>query len=469
MIIQNGGSPLSRKAVHLFQINQHKLALDVESDSLHLLDDLSWEVISLLNEERTEQEILSLLHKRYPEEEIREVFYEIRSLIARGQLWSEPPEIETIPDNQVVKALCLNAAHSCNLVCRYCFAGKGNYGGNHNLMPPEVGKAALDFLLQNCGNRLQAEIDYFGGEPLLNKKAIQEITSYGRRQEKEMEMHFRFTLTTNGLLLDDHTIEYLSAENFSVILSMDGRQEVHDNMRTFPDGSPSYRPVAEKLQNFLQQWSGNYYVRGTFTSFNRDFFYDVLHLYQQGFRHISLEPAIAEPGKEWSLGEKDLDYIFSQYQTLAEFYLECYRKGDPFTFFHFEIDLDKGPCLFKRLSGCGAGKEYLAVTPEGAIYPCHQLVGQDQYFMGYVQHPQEVKYPLPAKVFPPTGPQVGPCTDCWARYHCGGGCRAASITVNGDPAIPNHLECALQRKRLECALYIQARMKEEFPHGYVQR
>ena len=447
--------------LHLFEINDSKLVFDVESDTLHEVDDLAWEVIDALEWGYSREDIYALLSTRYPAEEIREVTGEIEELKEKGKLWSPPghPDFSQAAA-PVVKALCLNVAHACNLTCRYCFAGKGEYRGQTSLMPAEVGKAAVDFLLQRSNGRSKAEIDYFGGEPLLNMEAVKDITGYARSKGDAVGTEFRFTLTTNGLLLNEEVCSYLSREGFSVILSLDGRPEVHDLMRSFPDGSASYSRVLERLKEFLHQWKGSYYVRGTFTRYNRDFFQDVYHLYREGFRNLSLEPAVADPDKDWALREEDLKELERQYRELADFYLECYRKGDPFTFFHFEIDLEEGPCLYKRLSGCGAGSEYLAVTPAGDLYPCHQLVGRQEYCMGNVFYPDQVKEELPPEVFPPVGPTREECRDCWVRYHCGGGCRAASLEVNGDPAVPYRLECALQKTRLECALYIKANLKE---------
>ncbi len=452
---------MSQGELHLFQMGDKKIVFDVESDSLYVVDGLAWNVINLLDQGYSRERLYSLLADQYSREDIGEVLQEIEELKSAGHLWSPPPHLENTPAEPVVKALCLNAAHICNLTCRYCFAGKGEYGGGKPLMSYQVGKSAVDFLLEQSGGRRHVEIDFFGGEPLLNLENVKKITEYAREKGKEKGTEVRFTLTTNGLLLNDEVREYLARENFSVILSLDGRPEVHNRMRTFPDGSFSYPRVIKRLSNFVNSWEGSYYVRGTYTRFNRDFFNDVYHLYQEGFRHISLEPVVSEPHQDWALQEEDLDELAGQYRKLAEFYLECCWAGDPFTFFHFEIDLEEGPCLFKRLSGCGAGSEYLAVTPDGDIYPCHQLVGMKEYVMGNVLAPERVKHILPEEKFPAVGPTLDSCRNCWARYHCGGGCRAASLVVNGDPKIPYNLECALQQKRLECALYIKACLKEE--------
>ncbi len=450
---------MKKGEVHLFQLNGKKMALDVESDTLHVLDDPAWEALMLLERGGDTGEVFSRLTSRYRREVVEGVIGEIEELADGGSLWS-PPAGSPSPGDPVVKALCLNVAHACNLTCRYCFAGKGEYGGEKALMSAETGKAAVDFLAETAGERRHAEIDYFGGEPLLNFPAIKEITSYARKKGEERGLQFRFTLTTNGLLLDRETREYLEREGFSVVLSLDGRPEVHNRMRSFPGGGESYDAVLHRLRQFVRGWKGGYYLRGTFTGFNPDFYHDVVHLYRQGFRCISLEPAVSSPHENWALEESHLPRLLEQYQKLADFYLERALHGDPFYFFHFEVDLEGGPCLYKRLSGCGAGDEYLAVTPGGELYPCHQLVGKPGFVMGNVHRPGDISYPLPEERFPPSGPRRGPCRACWARYHCGGGCRAAALLVNGDPSLPYRLECALQKKRLECSLYIKAVLKE---------
>jgi len=450
---------LKSPRIHQFEINGEKLVFDVESDTLHQVDDLAWKVMSLLDAGYPVGRIKEILADEYFTQDITETLEEINYLQQQDLLWGSPLET-TGTSESMVKALCLNIAHTCNLSCRYCFAGEGSYGGEDSLMSPEVGKVAIDFLLDNSGGRKRLEVDYFGGEPLLNFETVKETTAYARQRARETGVEFGFTLTTNGLLLTEDVINYLQAEGFSVILSLDGRKEVHDRMRRSPGGDPSYEKVKERLLNFLARWNGNYYVRGTFTSYNLDFSKDVAHMVDLGFRNISLEPAVSSPEDDWALSQKDLPYLEKEYERLAEYYLQKLHEKDPFDFFHFAVDLDRGPCVYKRLSGCGAGNEYLAVTPTGELYPCHQLVGDESLCLGNVrQLPNFI--PPSSEAFPPAGPLHGKCASCWARYHCGGGCRAAARLVNGSFHQPYELECALQKKRLECALYIKSKINEK--------
>ena len=445
--------------VHLFEINGQQLVLDVESDTLHRVDNLAAEVISLLDDGYSGDSIPEILAGRYPRWEAAEAVEEVEGLRNRGLLWARAEE-RPGAGKPAVKALCLNVAHTCNLSCRYCFAAEGSYGQDKGLMTADVGRSAIDFLLENSNGRKRLEVDYFGGEPLLNLDVVKEVTDYARRRGEENGVEFGFTLTTNGLLLNKEVAAYLQDEGFSVVLSLDGRPEVHDGMRRFPGGAPSYEAVKDRLLNFLHLWGGSYYyVRGTYTRYNRDFSRDVAHLADLGFQRISLEPVVADPAEEWALTEEDLPLLNDEYLRLADLYLQYRREGRPFDFFHFAVDLDRGPCVYKRLSGCGAGEEYLAVTPTGDLYPCHQLIGDRSLCLGNVGDRSAFgdKFVPPSpEVFPPAGPLSNQCRFCWARYHCGGGCRAAAKLVNGCFETPNELECALQKTRLECALYIKA-------------
>ena len=449
---------LAKGIIHLFKIKDRKLALDVESDTLHLVDDIVWDYLSKREEGFCHDDTFGYLKKTYNNQDIKEAISEIFALEDKGQLWSEAFHRKN-PNEPVVKALCLNVAHSCNLSCRYCFAGEGCYGGEQELMSVNTGKAAVDFLLYHAKGRKKAELDFFGGEPLLNMKVVEEVTSYVRKREKETGISFNLTITTNGLLLNDAIIRYLREENFSVVLSLDGRKEIHNKMRTYKNGKGSYEDVVAKLNEFVSQWGDSYYIRGTFTRFNRDFCKDVKHLHKLGYKNLSLEPAVSLPEEPWALSESDIPLLCEEYESLAEHYLESREKGEPYTFFHFEVDIYKGPCIYKRLSGCGAGEEYLAVTPTGDIFPCHQLIGEEKLRMGNVNIQGDFRK-LPEKLFPPAGPLENECPSCWARYHCGGGCRAASGLYNKDFNKPYKLECSMQKKRLECALYIQAELSQ---------
>lgn len=450
---------MKKGSLHRFKFNGRNLVLDVESDTLHRVDDLAWDALDLMDQGWSAGDVEAELLRRYPPGQVLDVLREIELLLQEGMLWSPPRDIPP-SRGKSIKALCMNVSHSCNLSCRYCFAGKGSYGGEISQMTRDVGYAAVDLLLSMSKGRRHLEIDYFGGEPLLNLEVVKDITAYARRKGRESKVEFGFTLTTNGLLLDPEVISFLRDEGFSLVMSLDGRREVHDRMRINRHGGGSYDRVSQKLLYFVRHWpSENYYVRGTYTRYNLDFCKDVFHLASLGFRHLSLEPAVVFPEDDWALRESDIPFLEAEYEKLALYYLDRYRAGEPFTFFHFEVDLESGPCLLKRLSGCGAGDEYLAVTPGGDLYPCHQLIGVEFLHMGTVFTPSQVR-PLKGEVFPPSGPLQERCRSCWARYHCGGGCRAASFLVNGSFDEPYSLECALQKKRLECSLYIQSTIRE---------
>ncbi|HOB86460.1 MAG TPA: thioether cross-link-forming SCIFF peptide maturase [Bacillota bacterium] len=435
--------------LHLFKLKDKYLALDVESGALHQCDEVSFRLLELMEAGRTGAEAASLLAPELGEREVQEALGEIEQLKEQGLLWSEK---DVLPENgePLVKALCLFITDQCNLGCRYCFVPPG---ARH--MSAAVGKAAVDFLLEQSGPRRHCEIDYFGGEPLLNWETVMEVTAYAREEGRRRGKEIAFTLTTNGLLLEAPVREYLARENFAVVLSLDGRPEIHNAMRPRRGGGESYRQVLRNLQEYVAlDPPGGYYIRGTYTRRNLDFLEDIRHIYQQGFRFISLEPVVAPEEMEHALSREDLPRLREQYLALTEFCLECARKGDPFLFFHFAVNLDQGPCVYKRLSGCGAGREYLAVAADGSLYPCHQFVGRPEFKLGHLlERPPLDRTRMES--FPAAGPHRGKCRQCWARYHCGGGCQAAAF-LNGNPEEPYALECALQKIRLECALYLQA-------------
>lgn len=428
--------------------------LDVESNALHEFDQAAWQALALLEQGHNDAEIVGRLTPRIGLEAAAGALREIRYLEQEGLLYSPAKEGKGSAPARV-KALCLFAADSCNLSCRYCFVEQGRPKPVTALMSAAVGMAAVDFLLQASGSRRHCEIDFFGGEPLLNWPAVQEIAAYAREQSAARGKEVAFTLTTNGMLLTPQVAAYLQQEGFAAVLSLDGRRAVHDLMRPLKGGTGSYSTVVPRIRDYVaSKPRGGYYIRGTYTRFNLDFCGDVEHLYDLGFRNLSMEPVVAPPQLDYALREEDLPRLEQEYEKLLDFYLACRASSDPFSFFHFAVDLDKGPCLPKRLAGCGAGREYLAVTADGAIYPCHQLAGREELKMGYVFEGDYTALSFPAS-FMPAGPLRGRCRACWARYHCGGGCRAASY-LNGDPGEPYHLECVLQRKRLECALYLHA-------------
>ncbi len=361
----------------------------------------------------------------------------------------------------VVKALCLHIAHDCNLACRYCFAEEGEYHGRRAVMSYEVGKAALDFLIKNSGNRRNLEVDFFGGEPLMNFEVVKKLVAYGREQEKIHNKNFRFTLTTNGVLLNDEIMEFANQEMANVVLSIDGRKEVNDRMRPFRKGAGSYDLIVPKFQKFAESRNQEkYYVRGTFTHNNLDFSEDVLHLADLGFRQISVEPVVAEPTESYALQEEDLPRLFEEYDRLAQELIRRQKENRGFHFFHFMIDLEGGPCVAKRLSGCGSGTEYLAVTPWGDLYPCHQFVGNEEFLMGNVT--EGVKNLQLQKEFKSCNVYAKEkCRNCFAKFYCSGGCAANSWNFHGSITDAYDIGCELQKKRIECAIMIKAALAEE--------
>ena len=449
--------------VHQYKNNGYNMVLDVCSGSVHVVDDLSYDVIALY-EDHTEEEIVKNLSDRYSEKDIREAFQEVKELAEEGMLFTEDQYESYIFDvkqrSTVVKALCLHIAHDCNLACRYCFAEEGEYKGDRSLMSAEVGKKALDFLIKNSGNRINLEVDFFGGEPLMNFDVVKEIVSYGRELEKTHHKKFRFTMTTNGVLLNDDIMEFLNKEMSNVVLSIDGRKEVHDHMRPTQNGKGSYDLILPKFQKFAKmRGDKSYYVRGTFTRNNLDFCKDVLHMADLGFDEISIEPVVAEDGESYEIREEDLRVIFEQYDLLAKEMIKREKEGNGFTFFHFMIDLTGGPCVAKRLSGCGSGTEYLAVTPWGDLYPCHQFVGEEDFLLGNVY--DGVKRMDLVNEFKGCNVYTKEkCKKCFARFYCSGGCAANSYKFHGTLNDAYDIGCEMERKRVECALMIKAALAE---------
>ena len=446
--------------VHQFKNNGYNILLDENSGSVHIADDLTYDVIEARNSGADKDEIINSLSKKYPTSEISEVLGEIDELIKDGSLYTEDMyrnSVQLFAERKtVVKALCLHVAHACNLACRYCFAGEGEYNGERGLMSYETGKQALDFLIANSGNRVNLEVDFFGGEPLLNWDVVKRLVAYGRSQEKEHNKKFRFTLTTNGVLINDEVIEFCNKEMSNVVLSLDGRKSVHDHMRPFRNGDGSYDKIIPLLKKFADSRNQeNYYVRGTFTHYNTDFAADVLHMADLGFKQISVEPVVAPPTQGYAITKDDLPVIFEQYDILAKEIIERRREGNGFNFFHFMVDLEGGPCIYKRLSGCGSGTEYLAVTPWGDLYPCHQFVGNESFKLGNVSdgviRDDIVKEFLRVNVY-----SKKECSECFARFFCSGGCAANSYNFTGNINSVYEIGCEMQRKRIECALMIKA-------------
>lgn len=447
--------------IHKFRFDKDYIVLDVNSGAVHAVDAITWDVIDLY-ENHTIEEILECLQNKYQADEINEVVKEIDDLVNQGLLFAKDQQIKAyhLPNRPVVKSLCLHVAHDCNLRCKYCFASTGHFGGKRTLMSLETGKKAIDFLIEQSGSRKHCEIDFFGGEPLMNWEVVQDIVSYGKERAKAEGKIFKFTLTTNGVLLNPEITEFLNRENLSVVLSLDGRLEVNDRMRPFPNEKGSYQHIVPRFKEFASSRDNdNYYIRGTYTHFNTDFAADVEHIADLGFAHISVEPVVAPPTAEYAFTKDDINHIKDQYDKLTREYLDRLRKGTGFDFFHFNLDLEGGPCLPKRLSGCGAGHEYLAVDPEGQLYPCHQFVGREEFVLGDVVNgivkPDIMNKFQNAHIY-----NKEKCIKCWAKFYCSGGCHANAEAANGTLLEPYETGCELSRKRLECAIYIQLKKAE---------
>ena len=447
--------------IHQYQLNGYNIVLDVNSGAIHVVDGLTYDMIAEYKEREKDELIADMAAKHgVTKEEAAEAYGEIGELEVSGELFSED-EYEPYIDNfkkrpTVVKALCLHIAHDCNLACRYCFAGEGEYHGERALMSYEVGKKALDFLVANSGNRRNLEVDFFGGEPLMNFQVVKDLVAYGRSLEKERDKHFRFTLTTNGVLLNDDVMDFVNREMDNVVLSIDGREAVHNRMRPFRNGGGSYDLIVPKFRKLADsRGQERYYVRGTFTRNNLDFSEDVLHLADLGFKQISVEPVVAQESDDYALREEDLPKLFEEYDKLAAEMVRRHGTEKDFNFFHFMIDLEGGPCVAKRLSGCGSGTEYLAVTPTGDLYPCHQFVGNPDFLMGNVKD-GALRTDIRDE-FKECNVYAKPkCRECFARFYCSGGCAANAYNFHGDIHEAYDVGCALQKKRIECAIMIKA-------------
>ena len=448
--------------IHQYKNNGYNIVLDVNSGSVHVVDDIVYDIIPLYEDNDTE-EIVKKLGDRYKEEDILEACAEIEELKREEVLFTEDIYEDYIDkftkekeQSGIVKAMCLHIAHDCNLACKYCFAEEGEYHGRRALMSAEVGKKALDFLVANSGKRRNLEVDFFGGEPLMNFGVVKEIVEYGRQLEKEHDKLFRFTMTTNGVLLNDEVQEFVNKEMDNVVLSLDGRKEINDQMRPFRNGKGSYDLIVPKFQKLAEsRHQTNYYVRGTFTRENLDFVKDINAFRALGFDQISVEPVVAADGCGYELRREDLPAIFAEYERLCDEMLACAGTDSDFNFFHFMIDLDQGPCVIKRLRGCGAGSEYVAITPEGDIYPCHQFVGKAEYKMGNV-YDQTFDRDMSDRFASINVYTRKKCGDCWAKFYCSGGCAANSYNFHGNINDAYDIGCELQRKRIECAIMLKA-------------
>ncbi len=445
--------------IHTFKAVGQPMLLDVGSGAVHAIDELAYDVLEKWNDS-TPAEIKAALAGKYTAEELDEVIAELQQLEEIGALNAPDnyDNVKQIRDPGTIKSMCLHVAHDCNLRCKYCFAATGDFCmGERKLLPYEVGKAALDWLVEKSGKRVNLEVDFFGGEPLMNFEVIKKLVAYGRSIEQEKNKKFKFTTTTNCVLMNDEIIDFLNKEMSNVVISMDGRPEVHDRMRPTANGRGSYELIAPKAKEFAKRrGDGEYYVRGTFTGFNKDFGNDVLFLADEGFEQLSIEPVVTDPKCEYALHEEDLPQIFDEYERLGQAYMDRRANGKWFNFFHFMVDLEGGPCLRKRLTGCGAGNEYIAVTPDGDIYPCHQFVGREGYRMGSVLD-GTFNREIQATFANNTVLTKEKCRECWARFYCSGGCAANAQAFNGDISKPYDMECQMERKRLECAMAIYAK------------
>ena len=451
--------------VHRYQLGGLNIVLDICSGSVHVVDEVAYDMIGLY-EQTDKDALLAQMLEKYGHredvtaEELADCYDQIGQLKEAGQLFTPDtfkPMADTLKQKTagVVKALCLHVAHTCNLNCSYCFASQGNYHGDRALMSLEVGKRALDFLIENSGTRHNLEVDFFGGEPLMNWDMIKDLVAYARQREKETGKHFRFTLTTNGVLVDDDVIEFSNREMSNVVLSLDGRKEVHDRYRVDYAGNGSWEKIVPKFQKFVEaRGSKNYYMRGTFTHANPDFLKDIQVMLDLGFTELSMEPVVCAPDDPSALTAEDLPIVLDQYEKLAQLMLERRKAGKPFTFYHYMIDLKGGPCIYKRVSGCGSGTEYMAVTPWGDLYPCHQFVGEEAFKLGDIW--QGVTNTATQCEFAACNVYARPdCADCWAKLYCSGGCAANAYHATGSVTGVYEYGCELFRKRMECAIMVE--------------
>ena len=456
--------------VHRYKQNGYNIVLDTCSGSVHTVDDVAYDIISMYKTHKPEEILERILdmYKHLPdvtEEEVLACIEDIKVLEESGKLFSEDPYEELAynykNNSKVIKALCLHIAHTCNLNCSYCFASQGKYQGDRALMTFDVGKQAFDFLIANSGTRKNLEVDFFGGEPLMNWDVVKQLVAYARSVEKKYNKNFRFTLTTNGVLIDDDVIEFANREMSNVVLSLDGRKEVHDRFRKDYAGKGSYDVILPKFKRLVDARGGKgYYMRGTFTHHNVDFTNDLFHMADMGFTELSMEPVVCSPDDPCALTEEDLPRLFEQYEILAKEMIKRKKEGRPFTFYHYMLDLKNGPCIYKRITGCGSGTEYMAVTPWGELFPCHQFVGDPKYSLGNIW--DGVKNVAVQEEFRACNAYARPeCKDCWAKLYCSGGCAANAYHATGSIGGIYRYGCELFKKRIECAVMMQVAEAEE--------
>ena len=446
--------------IHKFEQGGNYFILDVNTGAVHMVDELVYDILDD-SSLKSKEEVLTNLKGKYEESVIGEAYDEIEELVKEGILYSEDQYEEiahgSMDDRDYIKAVCLNIIHGCNLRCKYCFADEGEYHGHKGVMDIDTAKKAIDYVVKRSGPRRNIEIDLFGGEPTMIMDTIKEIIAYAREHEKEWKKNIRFTMTTNATLLTEEMMDFMDKEMGNIILSLDGRKEVNDNVRIKVDGSGSYDDILPNIKKMIDKRTEGkmYFVRGTFTRANTDFYEDVKAMVNEGFREISIEPVVLENGHPLALREEDLPTIFDNYDKLYEEMRRRKVEGDEFKFYHFNIDLQGGPCVYKRISGCGAGFEYVAITPQGEVYPCHQFVGKEEYKLGSIwddTYDAEL-----GKKFKKAHIYNKPkCKDCWARFYCSGGCQANNVNFNGDMNIPYEIGCKMQKKRIECAIALKA-------------
>lgn len=456
--------------IHAYKMNGYNIIIDQNSGCVHSVDDVAYDIITNY-ENKNKDEIKSYILEKYKDrddvtaEDIDLCFDDIETLKKEGRLFAEDTFEKTASAFKkrqgVLKAICLHVAHDCNLACKYCFAGKGEYDGPKGLMSFETGKRALDFLVEQSGTRHNLEVDFFGGEPLLNWDVCKKLVEYGRSIEKKYNKNFRFTVTTNGVLLNDEIMDFCNKEMGNVVLSLDGRKETHDRLRITRKDTGSYDMIIDKFKKFAQSRNQkDYYMRGTYTHFNTDFSKDIIHMADEGFKELSIEPVVCDPSEDYALKDSDLPVLKEQYEILANEMLRRYRKGNGFTFYHYMIDLDAGPCIVKRVSGCGVGTEYMAVTPDGELYPCHQFVGDEKFLLGDIWNGVKNKNVLEqfenCNVY-----SHKECKDCFAKLYCSGGCAANAYHSTGSVSGVYEFGCELHRKRIECAVMLKVAEAEE--------
>ncbi|MBC3889124.1 thioether cross-link-forming SCIFF peptide maturase [Acetobacterium paludosum] len=440
--------------IHKYKLNGLNIVLDVDTSGVLTVDDLTYELLDGYGE-KSDDELIKAFGERYPAAEIGECLAEIKTLKEEGILFKEVKyKKNNYANGDLIKALCLHIAHDCNLKCTYCFAAQGDFDGEKMLMSLEVGKKAIDFIVAQSKNRENLEIDFFGGEPLMNLDVVKELVVYGNEMAEKNHKKFKYTMTTNGVLLNEETREYLNETMDNIVLSLDGRKEVNDHMRQTVNDKGSYDIIINNIKAMAEmRGDKDHYVRGTYTHHNLDFSRDVQFLAEEGFKSISVEPVVSEASKDYAITEEDLPEIFAEYDKLALSYLKRHQDGLHYNFFHFNVDLDHGPCVYKRLSGCGAGRDYVAVTPEGDVYPCHQFVGNEAFKMGDVFQGitnNEIRNEFEAGNLL----EKEACTQCWCKYFCGGGCHANAYNFNGTIMKPHHVSCEIERRRVENAIMI---------------